>query len=42
MTHMTLRQRMFLVLGVLAITALVANGFTFLMYLRLADRKSVV
>ena len=37
MTHMTLRQRMFLVLGVLAITALVANGFTFLMYLRLAD-----
>ncbi|MDP2108423.1 MAG: methyl-accepting chemotaxis protein, partial [Rhodocyclaceae bacterium] len=34
---MTLRQRMFLVLGVLAITALVANGFTFLMYLRLAD-----
>ena len=34
---MTLKQRMFLVLMVLAATALVANGFTFLMYLRLVE-----
>ncbi len=34
---MTLRQRMLAVLAVLALTALVSNGFTFLMYLRLAD-----
>jgi methyl-accepting chemotaxis protein len=34
---MSLKQRMFLVLIVLAFTALLANGFTFLMYLRLAE-----
>lgn len=34
---MTLQQRMFVVLAVLAGTALLANGFSFVMYLQLAD-----
>ena len=34
---MTLRQRLFLVLAVLAVVTVIANGFSFVMYLRLAD-----
>jgi methyl-accepting chemotaxis protein len=34
---MPLRQRLFLVLAVLAIVTVIANGFSFVMYLRLAD-----
>ncbi|MCX8086947.1 MAG: methyl-accepting chemotaxis protein [Rhodocyclaceae bacterium] len=34
---MTLRQRLFLVLAILVAVTLIANGFSFLMYLRLAE-----
>ena len=34
---MTLRQRLFWVLAILAVVTVVANGFSFVMYLRLAD-----
>jgi methyl-accepting chemotaxis protein len=34
---MPLRQRLFLVLAVLAVVTVIANGFSFVMYLRLAD-----
>ncbi|MEW6513257.1 MAG: methyl-accepting chemotaxis protein [Pseudomonadota bacterium] len=34
---MTLRQRLYWVLAILAVVTVVANGFTFFMYLRLAD-----
>ena len=34
---MTLRQRIYWVLAILAVVTLVANGFAFVMYLRLAD-----
>jgi methyl-accepting chemotaxis protein len=34
---MSLRQRLFLVLAILAAVTVVANGFSFVMYLRLAD-----
>jgi len=34
---MTLRQRLFLVLAILVVVTVVANGFSFVMYLRLAD-----
>ena len=34
---MTLRQRLFWVLAILVVVTVVANGFSFLMYLRLAD-----
>jgi methyl-accepting chemotaxis protein len=34
---MTLRQRLYWVLAILAVVTVIANGFTFFMYLRLAD-----
>jgi methyl-accepting chemotaxis protein len=34
---MTLRQRLYWVLAILAVVTVVANGFSFIMYLRLAD-----